>query len=107
MTRGTPIPETMTLRVPFRMVKRGGRKEMQVPTDTRAHRIAGEPAKKQKQDQCSQSGTHDVMADKTGFLPQRTNQKCRRSQLHQCVSSARTCCRTACGTNRPLSSEQT
>jgi hypothetical protein len=31
MTRGTPIPETMTLHVPFRMVKRGGRKEMQVP----------------------------------------------------------------------------
>lgn len=37
MTRGTPIPETMTLHVPFRIVKRGGRKEMQVPTDTRAH----------------------------------------------------------------------
>ena len=31
MTRGTPIPETMTLRVPFRVVKRGGRKEMQMP----------------------------------------------------------------------------
>lgn len=31
MTRGTPIPETMTLHVPFRFVKRGGRKEMQLP----------------------------------------------------------------------------
>lgn len=31
MTRGTPIPETVTLRVPFRIVKRGGRKEMQLP----------------------------------------------------------------------------
>ncbi|SFZ84361.1 hypothetical protein SAMN02983003_1966 [Devosia enhydra] len=31
MTRGTPIPETMTLHVPFRIVKRGGRKEMQTP----------------------------------------------------------------------------
>ncbi len=31
MTRGTPIPETMTLHVPFRIVKRGGRKEMQMP----------------------------------------------------------------------------
>lgn len=31
MTRGTPIPETMTLHVPFRLVKRGGRKEMQLP----------------------------------------------------------------------------
>ena len=31
MTRATPIPETVTLHVPFRIVKRGGRKEMQVP----------------------------------------------------------------------------
>ena len=31
MTRATPIPETMTLHIPFRVVKRGGRKEMQVP----------------------------------------------------------------------------
>ncbi|MGR3593061.1 MAG: hypothetical protein ACU0B9_07100 [Limimaricola soesokkakensis] len=31
MTRGAPIPETMTLHVPFRVVKRGGHKEMQMP----------------------------------------------------------------------------
>jgi len=31
MTRGAPIPETLTLHVPFRVVKRGGRKEMQLP----------------------------------------------------------------------------
>ncbi len=31
MTRATPIPETVTLHVPFRLVKRGGRKEMQLP----------------------------------------------------------------------------
>lgn len=31
MTRGGPIPETVTLHVPFRIVKRGGRKEMQLP----------------------------------------------------------------------------
>jgi len=31
MTRGTPIPETVTLHVPFRVVKRGGRKEIQWP----------------------------------------------------------------------------
>ena len=31
MTRGTPIPDTVTLHVPFRVVKRGGRKEMQLP----------------------------------------------------------------------------
>ena len=31
MTRGTAVPETVTLHVPFRVVKRGGRKEMQLP----------------------------------------------------------------------------
>jgi len=31
MTRGDPIPETVTLHVQFRVVKRGGRKEMQLP----------------------------------------------------------------------------
>ena len=31
MSRAKPIPETVTLHVPFRIVKRGGRKEMQLP----------------------------------------------------------------------------
>lgn len=31
MTRGAPIPDTVTLHVPLRIVKRGGRKEMQLP----------------------------------------------------------------------------
>ena len=39
MTRGTPIPETMTLHVPFRIVKRGGRKEMQMPDHVRPERM--------------------------------------------------------------------
>lgn len=36
MTRATPIPDTVTLHVPFRLVKRGGRKEMQLPSGTQA-----------------------------------------------------------------------
>lgn len=31
MSRGATIPETVTLHVPFRVVKRGGRKEMHLP----------------------------------------------------------------------------
>lgn len=31
MSRATPLPETVTLHVPFRVVKRGGRKEMHLP----------------------------------------------------------------------------
>jgi hypothetical protein len=38
MTRATRIPETVTLHVPFRVVKRGGRKEMQLPPGTLALR---------------------------------------------------------------------
>lgn len=38
MSRGSPIPETVTLHVPFRIAKRGGRKEMQLPDDVRPER---------------------------------------------------------------------
>lgn len=31
MSRAKLVPETVTLHVPFRMVKRGGRKQMQIP----------------------------------------------------------------------------
>jgi len=31
MTRVAPLPETVKLHVPFRLVKRGGRKEIQMP----------------------------------------------------------------------------
>ena len=34
MTRATPAPEMVTLHVPFRVVKRGGRKEMVLPCNT-------------------------------------------------------------------------
>ena len=40
MTRVAPIPETVTLHVPFRVVKRGGRKEMRLPDGVRPDRKA-------------------------------------------------------------------
>ena len=40
MSRGSPIPETVTLHVPFRVVKRGGRKEMHLPDGFRPDRKA-------------------------------------------------------------------
>ena len=33
MTRAKPVPETVTVHIPFRLVKRGGRKEMQLPDE--------------------------------------------------------------------------
>lgn len=38
MTRAMPIPDTVTLHVPFRIVKRGGRKQMQLPEGAAAPR---------------------------------------------------------------------
>ncbi len=38
MTRARQTPETVTVHVPFRLVKRGGRKEMVVPSGTSAPR---------------------------------------------------------------------
>jgi hypothetical protein len=32
MSRTTPVPDTVTLHIPFRVPKRGGRKEMQLPS---------------------------------------------------------------------------
>ena len=40
MTRPTPVPETITLHVPFRIARRGGRKEMQLPPDVANRRQA-------------------------------------------------------------------
>ena len=38
MTRATSIPDTVTIHVPLRIVKRGGRKEMQLPEGASAQR---------------------------------------------------------------------
>ena len=40
MTRGAPIPDAVTLHVPFHIVKRGGRKEMQLPDGVQPDRKA-------------------------------------------------------------------
>ena len=38
MSRAKPVPETVTVRIPFRLVKRGGRKEMQMPDGASSQR---------------------------------------------------------------------
>ncbi len=38
MTRAKPGPETVTVHIPFRMVKRGGRKEMRMPDGASSQR---------------------------------------------------------------------
>jgi len=39
MSRGAVAPETITVKVPFRFAKRGGRKEMQMPSGAPAKRV--------------------------------------------------------------------
>ncbi len=39
MTRARPVSETITVHVPFRIVKRGGRKEMVLPLDAQPQRV--------------------------------------------------------------------
>ena len=38
MTRAKAVPETVTVHIPFRLVKRGGRKEMQMPSGASSQR---------------------------------------------------------------------
>ena len=38
MTRAKSMPETVTVHIPFRLVKRGGRKEMQLPEGVKQQR---------------------------------------------------------------------
>lgn len=38
MTSAAPVPDTVTVHIPFRLVKRGGRKEMQLPDESLGQR---------------------------------------------------------------------
>lgn len=38
MTRAKPVPESVTVHIPFRLVKRGGRKEMHLPDGASSQR---------------------------------------------------------------------
>ncbi|MDU9006008.1 hypothetical protein [Sedimentitalea todarodis] len=38
MSRAKPVPETVTVHIPFRLVKRGGRKEMHLPDGASSQR---------------------------------------------------------------------
>ena len=46
MNRVLPIPETVTVHVPFRLVKRGGRKEMVLPVGASNQRNVDNPVAK-------------------------------------------------------------
>jgi hypothetical protein len=81
MNRSNPIPETVTLHVPFRIVKRGGRKEMQMPDRIRPERTADNALIKalarafrwKRMLECGEFTTIVELAEREGIAPSYMN----------------------------------
>ena len=77
MTRATPIPETVTLQVPFRVVKRGGRKEMQLlegatqprPTDSTLVKALARAFRWKRMLESVEFATIAELAEREGIAP--------------------------------------
>lgn len=77
MTRGMPIPETVTLHIPFRVVKRGGRKEMHLPegsaqsrrTDSTLVKALGRAFRWKKMLDSGEFATIADLAEREGIAP--------------------------------------
>ena len=89
MTKRTPIPDTVTLHVPFRVVKRGGRKEMQLPDGTALPRgtdstLVKALARAFRWKRMLQSGEFSTIAELAG-LEHPLPPECTRERLDQCA----------------------
>ena len=77
MTRAMPIPETVTIHVPFRLVKRGGRKEMQLPegaalprrTDNTVVKALARAFRWKRMLESGEFGTIAELAEREGIAP--------------------------------------
>lgn len=77
MTGATPTPETVTLHVPFRVVKRGGRKEMQLPdgsaqprrTDSTLVKALGRAFRWKRMLESGEFATIAELAEREGIAP--------------------------------------
>jgi hypothetical protein len=77
MTRAAPIPDTVTLHVPFRFVKRGGRKEMQLPdsaaqprrTDSALVKALARAFRWKRMLESGEYGTIAELAEREGIAP--------------------------------------
>lgn len=77
MNRSTPIPETVTLHVPFRIVRRGGRKEMQLPegathsrrTDNTLVRALARAFRWKRMLESGEAATIAELAEREGIAP--------------------------------------
>ena len=77
MTRPAPAPETVTLHVPFRVAKRGGRKEIQLPPGAPAQRrvdntlikALGRAFRWKRMLESGELATINELADREGIAP--------------------------------------
>jgi hypothetical protein len=77
MIRGTPIPDTVTVHVPLRLVKRGGRKEMRLPegiaqprkTDSALVKALARAFRWKRMLETSEFTTVGEMAEREGIAP--------------------------------------
>ena len=77
MTRAKPMPEIVTVHVPFRLVKRGGRKEMQLPddafdkckTDNTLIKALARAFRWKRMLECGQFTTIAELAEREGIAP--------------------------------------
>ena len=77
MTRGMTIPETVTIHIPFRVVKHGGRKEMQLPdsaaqprrTDNTLVKALGRAFRWKRMLESGEFATIAELAEREGIAP--------------------------------------
>ena len=96
MTRGTLIPETVTLHVPFHIVKRGGRKEMHLPDRVRPDRTADNTLVKalarafrwKRMLESGEFATISELAEREGIATSYMTRLLRLTQLEPCIIEA-------------------
>lgn len=96
MSRGSPIPETVTLHVPFRVVKRGGRKEMQLPkgaaqprrTDNTLIKALARAFRWKRMLESGEFATIAELAEREGIAPSYMTRVLRLTQLEPAIIEA-------------------
>ena len=96
MTRATPIPETVTIHVPFRIVKRGGRKEMRLPegatqprqTDNTLVKALARAFRWKRMLESGDFATIAELAEREGIAPSYMTRVLRMTLLAPCIVEA-------------------
>lgn len=96
MTAAKPIPKTITVRVPFNIVKRGGRKEVQLPegavspqrADNTLLKALARAFRWKRMLESGDFATLAELADREGIAPSYLTRVLRLTQLAPCIIEA-------------------